>query len=216
MQAMLSILSMYAYDNTIFDDMELPEDVDRQTIIDKICFDNAELSLLYIDPDAMKLLIKNWSTVQCPNWTRIAEALEAEYSPIENYDRHELWTDAGSSSTQDSTTNSTQDSTTGSTQQTTGTTRKVAGWNDDSSLTPSEGVDSTGSGSSTQQSTGSSTQQSTGSGTTSNRREGRTHGNIGVTTAQDMITQEIKLRSSITLADVISSSFRKHFCIMIY
>lgn len=200
MQAMFSILSLYAYDNTIFDDMELPEDVDRQTIIDKICFDNAELSLIYIDPDAVKQLIKNWSTVQCPNWTRIAEALEAEYSPIENYDRHELWTDTGSSST--------QDSTTGSTQQTTGTTRKVAGWNNDSSLTPSEGVDSTGSGS--------STQQSTGSGTTNNRREGRTHGNIGVTTAQDMITQEVKLRGSITLADVISSSFRKHFCIMIY
>ena len=200
MQAMLSVLSMYAYDNTIFDELVLPEDVDQQTIIDKICFDNAELSLLYTDPDTMKLLIKNWSTVEAPNWTRIAEALDAEYSPIENYDRQELWTDTGSSST--------QDSTTGSTQQTTGTTRKVAGWNNDSSLTPSEGVDSTGSGS--------STQQSTGSGTTSNRREGRTHGNIGVTTAQDMITQEIKLRSSITLADVISSSFRKHFCIMIY
>lgn len=200
MQAMLSILSLYAFDNTIFDEMVLPQGIDRQTIIDKICFDNAELSLLYIDPDTMRLLIKNWSTVQSPNWDRIAQALNAEYSPIENYDRHELWTDTGTSST--------QDSTTGSTQQTTGTTRKVAGWNNDSSLTPTEGVDSNGSGS--------STQQSSGSGTTSNRREGRTHGNIGVTTAQDMITQEVKLRSSITLADVISSSFRKQFCIMIY
>ena len=176
MQAMLSILSLYAYDNTIFDDLELPEDIDRQTIIDKICFDNAELSLLYIDPDAMKLLIKNWSTVECPNWERIAEALAAEYSPIENYDRYEDFTDTSSQST--------------------GTTRKVAGWNNDSSLTPSEGVDSSGSG--------------------SNRRTGHLHGNIGVTTAQQMITEEVKLRSSITLADVISSSFRKHFCIMIY
>ena len=176
MQATLSILSLYAYDNTIFDDMDLPEDIDRQTIIDKICFDNAELSLLYIDPDAMKLLIKNWSTVECPNWERIAEALAAEYSPIENYDRYEDFTDTSSQST--------------------GTTRKVAGWNNDSSLTPSEGVDSSGSG--------------------SNRRTGHLHGNIGVTTAQQMITEEVKLRSSITLADVISSSFRKHFCIMIY
>lgn len=184
MQASFSILSMYAYDNTIFDDLELPEDVDRQMIIDKICFDNAELSLLYIDPDAMKQLIKNWSTVQCPNWTRIAEALEAEYSPIENYDRYETFTDTGSSSTQ----------------QSTGTTRKVAGWNNDSALTPSEGVDSSGSG----------------SASNTNTRTGHLHGNIGVTTAMQMITEEVKLRSTITLADVISSSFRKHFCIMIY
>lgn len=176
MQAMLSILSLYAYDNTIFDDLELPEDIDRQTIIDKICFDNAELSLLYTDPAAVKLLIKNWSTTQVENWVRIAEALAAEYSPIENYDRYEDFTDTSSQST--------------------GTTRKVAGWNNDSSLTPSEGVDSSGSG--------------------SNRRTGHLHGNIGVTTAQQMITEEVKLRSSITLADVISSSFRKHFCIMIY
>lgn len=176
MQAMLSILSLYAYDNTIFDDLELPEDVDRQTIIDKICFDNAELSLLYTDPAAVKLLIKNWSTTQVENWARIAEALAAEYSPIENYDRYEDFTDTSTQST--------------------GTTRKVAGWNNDSSLTPSEGVDSSGSG--------------------SNRRTGHLHGNIGVTTAQQMITEEVKLRSSITLADVISSSFRKHFCIMIY
>ena len=176
MQATLSILSLYAYDNTIFDDMELPEDVDRQTIIDKICYDNAELSLLYTDPAAVKLLIKNWSTTQVENWARIAEALAAEYSPIENYDRYEDFTDTSSQST--------------------GTTRKVAGWNNDSSLTPAEGVDSSGSG--------------------SNRRTGHLHGNIGVTTAQQMITEEVKLRSSITLADVISSSFRKHFCIMIY
>ena len=176
MQVMLSILSLYAYDNTIFDDLELPEDVDRQTIIDKICYDNAELSLIYTDPAAVKLLIKNWSTTQVENWARIAEALAAEYSPIENYDRYEDFTDTSSQST--------------------GTTRKVAGWNNDSSLTPAEGVDSSGSG--------------------SNRRTGHLHGNIGVTTAQQMITEEVKLRSSITLADVISSSFRKHFCIMIY
>ena len=184
MQAMLSILSLYAYDNTIFNDLELPEDVDRQTIIDKICYDNAELSLLYTDPAAVKLLIKNWSTTQVENWARIAEALAAEYSPIENYDRYETFTDTGSSSTQ----------------QSTGTTRKVAGWNNDSALTPSEGVDSSGSG----------------SASNTNTRTGHLHGNIGVTTAQQMVTEEVKLRSSITLAEVISKSFKNNFCIQIY
>lgn len=174
--AMISILALYQYDNTIFSELVLPEDVDEQTIIDKILIDNAELSLVYTEPETVKMLIGNWSTIQSPNWARIMEALEAEYSPIENYDRYEDFTDTST--------------------QTTGTTRKVAGWNNDSALTPSEGVDSSGSG--------------------SNRRTGHLHGNIGVTTAMQMITEEVKLRSTVTLAEVISRSFKNHFCIQVY
>lgn len=182
--AMISILALYQYDSTIFSELVLPEDVDRQTIIDKILIDNAELSLVYTEPETVKMLIGNWSTIQSPNWGRIMEALEAEYSPIENYDRYETFTDTGSSSTQ----------------QTTGTTRKVAGWNNDSALTPAEGVDSSGSG----------------SASNTNTRTGHLHGNIGVTTAMQMITEEVKLRSSVTLAEVISRSFKNHFCIQVY
>lgn len=174
--AMISILALYNYDDTIFNELVLPEDADEQTIIDKILIDNAELSLVYTEPETVKMLIGNWSKIQSPNWARIMEALEAEYSPIENYDRYEDFTDT--------------------TSQTTGTTRKVAGWNNDSTLTPSEGVDSSGSG--------------------SNRRTGHTHGNIGVTTAMQMITEEVKLRSTVTLAEVISRSFKNHFCIQVY
>ena len=174
--AMISILALYQYDDTIFSELELPEDADEQTIIDKILLDNAELSLVYTEPETVKMLIGNWSKIQSPNWARIMEALEAEYSPIENYDRYEDFTDTSTP--------------------TTGTTRKVAGWNNDSALTPSEGVDSSGSG--------------------SNRRTGHMHGNIGVTTAMQMITEEVKLRSTITLAEVISRSFKNHFCIQVY
>lgn len=184
MQAMISIVAVYNYDNTVFDELELPDDADRETIIEKIMIDNAELSLVYTDPDTVKQLIGNWSKIHSDNWSRILEALEAEYSPIENYDRYEDFTDTGSSSTQ----------------QSTGTTRKVAGWNNDSSLTPSEGVDSSGSG----------------SASNTNHRIGHLHGNIGVTTAQQMISEEVKLRSSVTLAEVISKSFKNNFCIQIY
>lgn len=182
--AMISILALYNYDSGIFDQLELPVDADRQTIIDKILIDNAELSMVYTEPETVKMLIGNWSKIHSPNWKRILEALAAEYSPIENYDRYETFTDTGSSSTQ----------------QSTGTTRKVAGWNNDSALTPSEGVDSSGSG----------------SASNTNTRTGHLHGNIGVTTAQQMITEEVKLRSTITLAEVISKSFKNNFCIQIY
>lgn len=173
---MLSILALYNYDESIFDTMVVPEDADRTRIIQSILIDNAELSLVYTDPEIVKLMIENWSRRNRDNWARIAAALDAEYSPIENYDRYEDFTDTSTQST--------------------GTTRKVAGWNNDSSLTPSEGVDSSGSG--------------------SNRRTGHMHGNIGVTTAQQMITQEMELRSTYTLAGIISQSFKHHFCIQVY
>lgn len=182
--AMLSISSLYAYDHTIFDELQLPDGVNEETVIDKICIDNAELSLVYTEPATVKQLIKNWSAVQLPNWERIAEALAAEYEPLNNYDRHEVWTDTGTSSSQ----------------QSTGTTRKVAGWNNDSTLTPSEGVDSSGSG----------------SASNTNTRTGRAYGNIGVTTSQEMLRQEVELRLSLNLAEIISRSFKNHFCIQIY
>ena len=76
--AMISILALYNYDDEIFDQLELPEDADRQTIIDKILIDNAELSMVYTEPETVKMLIGNWSKIHSPNWERILEALAAE------------------------------------------------------------------------------------------------------------------------------------------
>lgn len=200
MKALISILAVHNYDNTVFDDMQLPEGVDRDTVINKIMIDNAELSLVYPEPSTLKMLIANWSRVNLNAWTRIAAALDAEYSPIENYDRYEEWTDSGTSSSLESTEQRTQ--------QSTGTTRKVAGWNNDSTLTPAEGVDSSG--------TGSSTGSTNGTGSTTGKHSGHLHGNIGVTTAQEMITAEMELRSKFTLPEIISRSFRRNFCLMVY
>lgn len=200
MKAMLSITGLYAFDNNIFSKLHLPSGVDRDMIISKIMIDCAELSLIYTEPVTVKMMIDNWSRINVDNWARIYKALSAEYDPITNYDRHEKWTDTGSSS------NETRE--TGTTQQSTGTTRKVAGWNNDSSLTPAEGVDSSG--------TGSAANTTAGTGSTSNVREGRAYGNIGVTTNQQMITEEINLRVNSNIADIISRSFKQNFCLMVY
>lgn len=200
MKATISIVAVYGYDHSVFDELQLPEAADRDTIIQRILFDNAELSLIYNEPSVIKQLIGNWSKVNLLSWDRMLQALTAEYDPISNYDRHERWTDTGS--------NTSSEQTTGSTSQTTGTTRKVAGWNNDSALTPTEGVDSTG--------TGTASNTVTGSGSNQNTREGRAYGNIGVTTSQQMITEEIKLRTTMNIAEIISRSFKQNFCLMVY
>ena len=94
MRAFLSILGMYNYDPTVFADFSVPDGVDRDTAINKILFDNAELGLVYTDPDIFGQLVKNWTNVNLPNWNRAYEALMSTYNPIYNYDKNESWDDS--------------------------------------------------------------------------------------------------------------------------
>ena len=89
---LLSILALYNYDNSIFDGLKMPQDenfvdiLDKDTVIDTICSQNAELELLYSDPDTMKKLIKLWSDSSQYSWQKLAESLYFDYNPIWNKD----------------------------------------------------------------------------------------------------------------------------------
>ena len=61
MRANLSILGLYNYDTSIFENLTLPDELDAATAIDSIVFDNAELEIMYPEPDTMKYLIGLWS-----------------------------------------------------------------------------------------------------------------------------------------------------------
>ena len=89
---MLSILGLYNYDNTIFDDLVVPLDedsnplFDKATLVDTICYQNAELSLLYTDPLTMKNMIRLWSNSSQYSWKTLAETMFFDYNPIWNKD----------------------------------------------------------------------------------------------------------------------------------
>lgn len=90
MRANLSILGLYRADPTIFDDMSLPETVDKESVIDTIIMDCAELEIVFPDSDFMKRAIEVWSFAQLKNWNRIAESLEYGINPLNNFDRHDI------------------------------------------------------------------------------------------------------------------------------
>lgn len=46
--------------------------------------------------------------------------------------------------------------------------------------------------------------------------KGRIHGNIGVTTSQQMLISEVDLRGKYNIYDIIAEMFVKEFCIMVY
>lgn len=54
-----------------------------------------------------------------------------------------------------------------------------------------------------------------GDGETKTERSGRIHGNIGVTTTQEMLEAERKV-STFTIYDHICADFKTRFCVMVY
>lgn len=96
MRAFFSVMGMYNHEEEIFTNFRVPEGLDKTTAIHKILFDNAELGLVYTDPDIFPVLIKNWTDSNFYSWERAFKALHSEYNPIHNYNRTEEWTDTGS------------------------------------------------------------------------------------------------------------------------
>lgn len=87
------IRAILAYDRTVFDDMALPEGIDQQEVVDHILFKYGNTPLFSPDPAVMKYYITRWSNHRLTQWERFKKAIEAEYNPIENYDRYETGTD---------------------------------------------------------------------------------------------------------------------------
>lgn len=186
--ATLSILGLYKWDNTIFSQMALPGNIDRDTLVTNILSECAELEIIYPDATIFKTILNSWSKSRLPVWNRIAKASAIEYNPLENYDRMEEWNDNGSRN------NNSDSESTG--------TNKTRGYNQSAELLDTSGA-----------SGDASTHENE---ITTNKRTGRAHGNIGVTTSQQMLTQEIEISEKIDLYTYIITDFKNRFCIPVW
>lgn len=101
--ATMSILGLYNYDKSLFDNLVLPNGVNRETLIDNLCIELAELEILYTNPDFIKAAIGVWSRKEFASWEKLYTTTTFKYDPISNYDRTEIWEDSGSSSGADNT-----------------------------------------------------------------------------------------------------------------
>lgn len=110
----LSPLGLYNWDNTIFDTMLLPEAIDRQTLIQNLLAETAELEVLYPAPAVFKNLVAVWSMKQLGVWEELYATTQYEYNPIENYNRYETGSDGGTGSTSRTGTDTAAETTTNS------------------------------------------------------------------------------------------------------
>lgn len=181
MSATMTLIGLYNYQDDLFDDLSLPEGIDKQTFIDNLLLRSGDFQLLYPSGDFMKPAIGAWSRKWFPTFTRWVSALAIEYDPLENYDRREEWQDTVNAKTSGSASGSTG-GTTGST-----TTNSVSAYDGGTAYTPKDQTVLSGTDSSTSSSS-SSSQENRGA-----KHEGRTHGNIGVTSSQQLLVSELDL-----------------------
>ena len=97
--ANLSPLGLFTWDSTLFDLMVIPSALDKETLVNNLLAETAELEVLYANPVVMKNLIGVWSNKNLDVWNRLYETTQYDYNPIENYNRYETGSDGGSGST---------------------------------------------------------------------------------------------------------------------
>ena len=180
--AFLSVMGLYQVDQTIFDPMMVPEDLDKETVVGSILDECAELECVIPDPNVFKAVINYWSKKNVQPWSKMAAAQVAEYNPLWNKD---------------------------------GTYREVEKSNAASKTAGVNLTDRSAYDSNTYQPVDKSTANADTSANAEVIREREEHGNIGVTTTQQMIQEERDI-ADFDLYKIIIEEFKNRFCIMVY
>ena len=85
MRATMSLIGLYNFNDSLFSQLNLPEGIDSNVVINNILYECAELEVLYPNPNILKHAIGVWSTKQLPVWTHLYETMQYEYNPLNNY-----------------------------------------------------------------------------------------------------------------------------------
>lgn len=182
------------YGSSIFTDIQVPEGIDIEVMVNRIMIRCMEFSVLHTDIDFAHFQILNFFKVHYRTFEKWLAVLDEEYDPLHNYDRTETYTGNGSHN------NSSSQS--GSDSNTITTTK--AAFNS-SGYEPYDKNTSSGS--------------SSGSGTDKGSfNEGHTlraYGNIGVTTSQQMLRDEWDV-DQLNIYTAIADLFKDEFCIQVY
>lgn len=190
----------------MLDLLQLPTEVDSDTVKNNLLLETESLEILYPNPDFLKQAIGAWSAKQLPVWQQLYDTTQYEYDPIANYDRTEHVVETTEGSTTGSSSGESSTTSSGSSS----TTSKKTAYNSntfvDSGKTESQGQQTDNSSDSAE--------------TSQERSDSRTldstvKGNIGTTTTQQMIQAQRDI-VAFNIVDYIINDFTKRFCVGVY
>lgn len=221
-RAVVDLIGMYNYDNSVLDLMQIPEALDRDSFIDNLLMETAEMELLYNNVGFLKQAIGSWSKKNITVWNELYDTTQYEYNPIWNKDGTVTETETRNLAGTDHTTDNTdridnlQDKETRDLDDE--TRESVYGFNS-SSEAPASKVAADYNGTDTYDHTGRQDvdrtfdKKTTDTGTVKHERTEQ--GNIGVTSTQSLI-QEQREVVKLNLMDIIIKDFIQRFCIGVY
>ena len=220
--AKVTLIGMNTYfqnaSGDLFGFLDLPTGLNKQTLIDNILLEGGEFEVLYSDPMSFKTSIGIWSDREAATFQRWVDALAIDYAPLENYDRQEAWTDtldsdgtSRTTGTNDTSTTTNEDIVGQSTVQTDVSAYDSSGYQPKEKVTTNSRTDDD----TTTRIDNDTTENNTTTLDNTAQHRGRVHGNIGVTTSQQMLQQELDL-GYWNIYSRITDMFLEEFCIMIY
>lgn len=188
--AHLSLTAIEQYLNqsggSMFNGIPLPPAINKTTLVNTILERAIDFETIYPDADYLKFSVPLFFKRHLQTFTKWSEALNIEYNPLENYDRHEQFENSGN--------------VTGSSDETGTNTGKVTAYDSETLKTNDEQT---------------SIDHSDTEGHTSGRGTSYIHGNIGVTTSQQMLQAELDVRR-FNIYEQITDLFVEHFCLLVY
>lgn len=203
---------------SVFDLMNLPEGIDKDTVTDNIVLEGGDFEVLYSDPYMLRAAVGTWSLKHYRTFEKWVNALNLEYNPLENYDRQEDYTDTSNKGEKTTAGNTrTLNNEDKETLNTSTSDEHTVSAFDSGSYQPSDKNEIKNTGTDTFNHTGTIKDEGNGS-LTSNGKEvhtGRIHGNIGVTTSQQMLQSELDI-ARFNLVQQITDLFLTEFTLMIY
>ena len=178
--------------------MNLPVGIDKETLIDNILLRAGEFEVLYSNPFVYQSAIGVWSDKHNRTFEKWVNALSLEYNPIENYDRMEEWEDKSNGNS--------IGETKGTTSLNSINENRVSAF--DSDLYQPDSYNSN-------TSNGNDESNTKTNSINNSEHVGHVHGNIGVTTTQQMLESELSL-AAWNVYEHITDLFIEEFCIAIY
>ena len=213
--ARVTLWGFYQYDKTLFDGIVLPTGIEKENLVAEIMKNSGDLYPYHQSSEYLKRNINYWFARRLFDFGRIYEALRMEYSPIENYDRKENNIRDYENSGTDKASTTLGSTTTSTNIGTNDNENKVSAYNESDYTNREKDIQSHN-----------STVTNTGSGTDTTQTEYglkrkevediRVHGNIGVTTSQQMIESELSLRAKYDIYKIIAKEFEREFLVQIY
>ena len=226
-------MGLYRADSELFNLLQVPSELGKETVVNNILMECAELEVLYPNPAFMKYAIGEWSKMYKEVWERLLASVdyvskpwdEVQESITKSGTRENTSTENGTEKTKNNETTTRTSNTTGS-DKTSGTdtvTHKVAGFNSENFVNSSE--DSTKYGGTVAR-TGEATENNTvnGTGDVTTTGQGSSNDSYDETVTRKTehrkdvidVVERVREAARFSVMQEIVNQFKERFCLLVY